>query len=103
MTAPQQQKLKVRGSVVVTANRLIDGAVVYRTAGNSWSTLLEEAAIATTADQAKALLASASGDGNVAVDAYVAPVELSPDRRILPGNLRERIRVAGPTFALPGS
>jgi predicted NAD/FAD-binding protein len=103
VTAPQQQKLKVKGSVVVTANRLTDGAVVYRTAGNSWSTMLDEAAIATTAEQAKALLASAAGDGNTAVEPYVAPVELSPDRRILPGNLRERIRVAGPTFALPGA
>ena len=30
MTAPSQQKLKVHGPVVVTANRLSDGAVVYR-------------------------------------------------------------------------
>jgi hypothetical protein len=35
------------------------------------------------------------------VQAYVAPVELTADRRVLPGNLRERIRVAGPTIALP--
>ena len=30
MTAPSQQKLKVHGPVVVTGNRLSDGAVVYR-------------------------------------------------------------------------
>ena len=103
MTAPQQQKLKIKGPVVVTANRLRDGAVVYRTANNSWSTDLADAAVASTADQAKALLVSASGDGIAAVDPYVAPVELAPDRRVLPGNLRERIRVSGPTFALPGA
>lgn len=103
MTAPQQQKLKIRGPVVITANRLADGAVVYRTADNSWSTELGAAAVATTADQAKALLASAADDGTAAVEAYVAPVELAPGSRILPGNLRERIRVGGPTFALPGA
>ena len=32
MTSPLQQKLKINGPVVVTANRLGDGAVVYRTA-----------------------------------------------------------------------
>jgi len=103
MTAPQQQKLKIRGPVVITANRLRDGAVVYRTADDNWSIDLADAAVATTADEAKALLAAAAGDGVVAIDAYVAPVELSPDRRPLPGNLRERIRVGGPTFALPGA
>jgi predicted NAD/FAD-binding protein len=103
MTAPQQQKLKIRGPVVITANRLRDGAVVYRTADNNWSIDLADAAVATTADEAKALLAAAAGEGVIAIDAYVAPVELSPDRRTLPGNLRERIRVGGPTFALPGA
>jgi hypothetical protein len=38
----------------------------------------------------------------MAVDAYVAPVEITPDRRVRPGNLRERIRCNGPTVALPG-
>jgi predicted NAD/FAD-binding protein len=103
VTAPQQQKLKIRGPVVVTANRLRDGTVVYRTAGNGWSTDLANAAVATTADEAKALLASAAGDGVAAVDPYVAPVEFATDRRVLPGNLRERIRLDGPTFALPGA
>ncbi len=31
MTAPQQQKLRIKGPVVITGNRLGDGAVVYRT------------------------------------------------------------------------
>jgi hypothetical protein len=39
----------------------------------------------------------------LAVDPYVAPVELTPERAVLPGNLRERIRFAGPTFPLPGA
>lgn len=103
MTSPLQQKLKIHGPVVITANRLQDGAVVYRTDDNSWSTSLADAAVATTAEQAKALLASAAGDGVRAVDPYVAPVELSPDRVPQPGNLRERIRLNGPTIELPGA
>ena len=38
MTSPLQQKLKITGPVVVTANRLGDGAVVYRTLNGNWST-----------------------------------------------------------------
>ena len=43
MTAPQQQKLKITGPVVVTGNRLSDGAVVYRTADGRWSSRLDHA------------------------------------------------------------
>jgi len=39
MTSPLQQKLKITGPVVITANRLDDGAVVYRTADGGWITL----------------------------------------------------------------
>jgi predicted NAD/FAD-binding protein len=102
MTAPQQQKLKVKGPVVITGNRLGDGAVVYRTATRGWSTSLSEAIVTTTADEATRLLKDANASDIEAVGAYVAPVILEGDD-IRPGNLRERIRVAGPTFALPGS
>lgn len=101
MAAPQQQKLKVHGPVAVTANRLTDGAVVWRTAEDGWSVDLANAAIVTTADAAIALLADAQTSDIDAVGAYVAPVVLEADGAILPGNLRERIRVAGPTFELP--
>lgn len=101
MAAPQQQKLKVHGPVAVTANRLTDGAVVWRTQGDGWSIDLADAAIVTTADEAIALLANAQKRDIDAVGAYVAPVVLEADGAILPGNLRERIRVAGPTFELP--
>ena len=100
MTAPSQQKLKVHGPVVVTANRLGDGAVVYRAAIGGWTTRLEAAAVVTSAQAAKDLLALATADDIDAVGAYVAPVEIN-EGRIEPGNLRERIRVAGPTFDLP--
>ena len=102
MTAPQQQKLKVKGPVVITGNRLGDGAVVYRTAMRGWSTSLNDAVVTTTADEATRLLKDANASDVEAVGAYVAPVILDGSD-IRPGNLRERIRVAGPTFTLPGS
>lgn len=102
MTAPQQQKLKVKGPVVITGNRLGDGAVVYRTANHGWSTSLRDALVTASADEATRILKEASASDLEAVSAYVAPVILE-GREIRPGNLRERIRVGGPSFALPGS
>ena len=101
MTSPLQQKLKVTGPVVITANRLGDGAVVYRSADGSWTKDLAAAAVVTTTPAATELLAAALADKLKAVDAYVAPVELTA-QRVQPGNLRERIRLNGPTVALLG-
>jgi Protein of unknown function (DUF2849) len=103
MTSPlQQKKRRVKGLVVVTANRLGDGVVVYRTAGDDWTTDLAAAAVV-AAPAAATLLARAEADGVRAVGPYIAPVDLAPSNHVLPGNLRERIRLAGPTFALPGA
>ena len=96
MTSPLQQKLKITGPVVITANRLGDGAVVYRSAEAGWTTRLAQAAIATTAPAASELLAAAIADDVGAVGAYVAPVNMSPDGSVRPGNLRESIRRARP-------
>lgn len=101
MTSPLQQKLKITGPVVITANRLGDGAVVYRTSDSRWTTRLEQAAVVTTAPAATDLLAAAVADDVGAVGAYVAPVLLGADGSVRPGNLREAIRQAGPTFDLP--
>jgi hypothetical protein len=103
MTSPHEQKLRIKGPVVVTANRLTDGAVVYRTEDAAWTTDLAAAAVVTTAPAAQELLKGAVADDVGAVGPYVAPVELTSDRRVLPGNLRERIRLAGPTIELPGA
>ena len=100
MTSPLQQKIKVAGPVVVTANRLTDGAVVYRTTNSQWTTELPGATVVTTSDAAMALLAAARAEGVRVVDAYVAPVVLA-DGKPRPGNLRERIRAGGPTIRLP--
>jgi hypothetical protein len=102
MVAPTQQKLKVHGPVVVTANRLRDGAVVYRAELGGWTTGLEAAAIVHNAQDAKALLAAASAEDLEAVGPYIAPVDTTGGV-VMPGNLREQIRVGGPTFDLPGA
>jgi hypothetical protein len=101
MTSPLQQKLKITGPVVVTANRLGDGAVVYRTINGSWTTRLDEAAVVNTVPAATELLAASVADDIAAVGAYVAPVKIGAHGRPEPGNLRESIRHAGPTVAPP--
>ena len=102
MTSPLQQKLKITSPVVVTANRLGDGAVVYRTPDGGWTTRLEQAAVVSTAPAATDLLHTAAADDIGAVGAYVAPVRIEPDGSVRPGNLRESIRQAGPSIDLPG-
>jgi hypothetical protein len=52
MTSPLQQKIKVTGPVVVTANRTTDGVVIYRTQNAGWSLKIEDAAVVTTSDAA---------------------------------------------------
>jgi hypothetical protein len=100
MTSPLQQKLKITGPVVVTANRLADGAVVYWRADGGWTTQLSGAAVATSAAAARGLLAAASVEQMSAVGAYIAPVKIVADGRVQPGNLRETIRATGPTVEM---
>jgi hypothetical protein len=73
MTSPLQQKIKITGPSVVTANRTWDGVVIYRTASQGWSTDLSDAAIVRAADEARALLAESVADDVGAVGAYIAP------------------------------
>jgi len=100
MTSPLEQKIRITGPSIVTANRTFDGAVIYRTASNGWSTSLSEAAIVRTADEARALLTESVADDVGAVGPYIAPVEIKDGGKIKPGNLREHIRLKGVTIAL---
>jgi uncharacterized protein DUF2849 len=103
MTSPLQQKLRIAGPVVVTANRLADGAVVYRRADGAWTTDLADATVTTSTPAAQELLVAAKADRLRAVDPYVAPVKVAADGSVQPGNLREAIRSAGPTIDLPAT
>ena len=100
MTSPLQQKIRITGPSIVTANRTIDGAVVYRDGAEGWSTELANAAVVRNAEEARALLAEAVADDVGAVGPYIAPVEIAVDGKIRPGNLRERIRLKGLTIDL---
>jgi hypothetical protein len=102
MTSPlEQKKIKVIGPVVVTANRVGDGAVVYRRADGGWTTRLDGAAIADNAAGAQELMTAAVADDLGAVGPYVAPVKVLSGGYVRPGNLRELIRLGGPTIELP--
>lgn len=102
MTSPlEQKKIKVSGPVVVTANRVGDGVVIYRTTEGGWSTRLSAAAVVMDAAGAQVLMRAAVDDDIAAVGPYVAPVKLGSGGAVSPGNLREKIRVAGPTIVLP--
>jgi hypothetical protein len=100
MTSPLQQKIKITGPSMVTANRTWDGVVIYRTASQGWTTEISEAAIVRTADDARALLAESTADDVGAIGPYIAPVEIKDGGKIEPGNLREHIRAEGLTIGL---
>ena len=100
MTSPLQQKIKITGPSVVTANRTDDGVVIWRTAKKGWSTDLADAAVVSNADDARALLAESIADDLGAIGSYIAPVEIDGGK-IRPGNLREEIRSKGLTIDLP--
>ena len=85
MTSPlEQKKLKITGPVVVTANRVGDGAVVYRRADGGWTTDLRAAAVTTDGSTARDLIQAAAADGRRAVDPYAA-VKLTGDGEVRPG------------------
>jgi len=101
MTSPLEQKIRITGPSIITANRTFDGAVIYRNGSRGWSTDLSEAAVVRTADAARALLAESVADDIGAVGPYIAPVDIRDDGELKPGNLRERIRLGGVTIELP--
>jgi hypothetical protein len=100
MTAPQQQRIKVTGPVVITANQLQDGKVVYRAANGNWVTELASAGIVSNATEAETWLRAARTDSRRIVDPYIAPVANGEDGSLVPANLREWIRQRGPSVGL---
>lgn len=86
--------------MVITGNRLGDGAVVWRDAAGDWATDFAAAAIYATAEDLAGGLEAARADetrGSV-IGVYEAEVE-TRDGRAVPVRLRERIRADGPTVA----
>ena len=83
---------------IVTANRLLDGEVVYLTAAGDWSEELKDSAVAQTEQDASDLLVTASTPSQelIAVGPYLADVELA-DGKVVALSQREIIRATGPT------
>ena len=78
----------------VTANRLTDGRVVYRTAAGGWSEDLVEA-IRLDDDSDQAGLAAAERDAGLVVGPYL--IDLDADGIAGQKWRRETIRLTGPT------
>lgn len=88
--------------VIVTANDLRSGAVVYRTGDGHWSGDVGQAAVAETPAAAEALLARAQADHERSLIVEPALIAIHREGGFLrPAALRELIRATGPTIALP--
>jgi hypothetical protein len=80
---------------VVTANRLIDGIVVYLASDGGWTEEIGRARLAETEDETKALEAEAARDVALRKVVAVYPMEVAlHDGEVDPLSVRERIRAA---------
>ncbi len=83
---------------IVTANRLLDGEVVYRTAKGTWSPDIADSLVLDDKNAAEALLDRAGTPAEMLhiIGPYVAKVQYT-DGKIIPLGQRETIRAQGPT------
>ncbi len=88
-------------SEIITANRLIDGVVVFQDAASGWAEDFACAAIYDTADATKAGLevAKQAEAADIVVEPYAIVVEFR-NGHYAPKALREAIRATGPTVRL---
>jgi hypothetical protein len=84
---------------IITANRLIDGIVLFQDADGGWAEDFAKAAILPDAEASKAALALAKEDEarDIVVDPYAIVVEARGGHYV-PKALRELIRASGPTI-----
>ena len=83
---------------VLTANRLIDGEVVWYGDGEAWIELIDGARVVRdkASEEALQAIGKAALAANLVVDVELIDIEVVGGR-IIPTRLRERIRAAGPT------
>ena len=93
------KKARNQGEKIVTANRLLDGVVVYLTREGLWTEDLAHAAIG-EGDEALALLSRGEADAKTVVGPYLMDVDREEGVPIPGGRatLRESIRLSGPTI-----
>ncbi len=84
---------------VVTANRLVEGDVVYLTRNGQWSGWLGEGCIADGDQESETLMATAERavHDQVVVEPYTIEV-ITEDGTVRARRYKERIRASGPTI-----
>jgi Protein of unknown function (DUF2849) len=82
---------------VASANRLVDGVVVFLDDAGQWTTQFELAAVAHDKRAGEILLERARAEAFSVIDPFLVAVT-EDDGRIEPISLREKIRVSGLTF-----
>lgn len=97
MSSPAKQR-PATSPVVVTANRLQDGRVVWLTHDGGWSERLGDARVFVPDDgEAGLALGRAGEDARLVVGAYLVEVILNGPDASEPVRLRERLRLRGPS------
>lgn len=95
-------KKKAVGPQVLTANRLVDGDVVYWVDETSWVESLSSAKVfadPTELETAEAIALAQVAEQKV-LDPYPFPIEMSEAGELSPTQMREIIRAKGPTVRL---
>jgi len=83
---------------VASANRLVDGIVVWLDDAGQWTGRLENAAVARDKRNAEILLERARAEAISVIDPFLVAVTEDDDGTIEPLSLREKIRASGLTF-----
>ena len=83
---------------VASANRLVDGLVVYLDDAGQWTPRLDRAALARDKSESAILLERARAETFSVVDPFLVAVTEDDDGVLEPLSLREKIRVSGLTF-----
>ncbi|MBV8188978.1 MAG: DUF2849 domain-containing protein [Alphaproteobacteria bacterium] len=84
--------------LVASANRLVDGVVVYLDDAGQWTTELQRAAVARDKRGGEILLERARAEGFGVVDLLLVAVTEDVEGVLEPVSLREKIRASGLTF-----
>ena len=86
---------------VVTANDLLEGDVIYRTAEGTWTRWHAKAQLHNDEAQAKAALEAAEGEVDCSVGAYLADAVMGPNGPE-PVHFRDAFRTRGPSNYVHG-
>ena len=89
-------------SKIVTANDLFEGDAIYLTRARTWSRDHADAVLATSAEEADALLLFAQGQALTVVGPYLADATRDADGLPAPVHFREAFRTRGPSNRFHG-